>query len=53
MLQGAGAISHSQAIKKATEEYRKFEKHNLSPVEEEYLESIKNIHNTIKKSGRN
>ena len=43
VLQDAGTISHAQAIEKATEEYRKYQAQNLSPVEEEYLESIKNI----------
>lgn len=52
VLQGAGAISHTQAIEKATEEYRKYQAQNLSPVEEEYLENIKNIHSTVKKSGK-
>ncbi|MDC7289107.1 virulence RhuM family protein [Blautia schinkii] len=49
VLQGAGTISHVQAINKATEEYRKYQVQNFSPVEEEYLESIKNIHSTVKK----
>ena len=49
VLQGAGTISHAQAIEKATEEYKKYQMQNLSPVEEEYLESIKNIHSTVKK----
>ena len=53
VLQGAGTISHAQAIEKATEEYRKYQVQNLSPVEEEYLESIKNIHSTIKKKAKN
>ena len=53
VLQGAGAISHTQAIEKATEEYKKYQMQNLSPVEEEYLESIKNIHSTVKKNGKN
>ena len=52
VLQGAGTISHAQAIEKATEEYRKYQVQNLSPVEEEYLESIKNIHSTVKKNGK-
>ena len=43
VLQSAGTISHAQAIEKATEEYRKYQAQNLSPVEEEYLKSIKNI----------
>lgn len=51
VLQGAGSISHAQAMEKATKEYRKYQAQNLSPVEEEYLESIKNIHNTMKGNG--
>ena len=53
VLQGTGTISHAQAIEKATEEYRKYQAQNLSPVEEEYLESIKNIHSAVKKKGKN
>ncbi len=49
VLQGVGTVSHTQAIEKAREEYRKYQVQNLSPVEEEYLESIKNIHGTAKK----
>ena len=52
LLQGAGTVSHSQAIEKATEEYKKYQVQNLSPVEEEYLESIKNIHSTAKKNAK-
>ena len=51
VLQGAGTISHAQAIEKATKEYRKYQAQNLSPVEEEYLESIKNIQSIAKKKG--
>ena len=53
VLQGAGIISHAQAIEKATEEYRKYQVQNLSPVEEEYLESIKNIQSIVKKKDNN
>ena len=52
LLQGAGTVSHSQAIEKATEEYKKYQVQNLSPVEEEYLESIKNMHSTAKKNAK-
>ena len=52
LLQGAGTVSHAQAIDKATEEYKKYQVQNLSPVEEEYLESIKNIHSTAKKNAK-
>ena len=48
LLQGAGEVSHAQAIEKATEEYKKYQVKNLSPVEEEYLKSIKNLHSTAK-----
>lgn len=48
LLQGARAVSHAQAIEKATEEYKKYQVQNLSPVEEEYLKSIKNLHSTAK-----
>ena len=52
VLQGAGTISHAQAMEKATAEYRKYQSQNLSPVEEEYLESIKNLHSTAKKKAK-
>ena len=41
LLEGAGTVSHNQAIEKAREEYLKYQQQTLSPVEEEYLESIK------------
>lgn len=49
VLREAGTISHAQAMKKATEEYRKYQVQNLSPIEEEYMKSIKNIQRTVKK----
>lgn len=52
LLQEAGTVSHMQAIKKATEEYKKYQVQNLSPVEEKYLESIKNLHSTVKKKAK-
>lgn len=48
VLQGTGTISHAQAIEKATKKYKKYQAQNLSPVEEEYLESIKNIQKIVK-----
>jgi len=42
ILQNAGSISHEQAVKKALTEYRKFQVKTLSPVEQAYLETIKN-----------
>ena len=49
VLQGAGTISHTQAIEKATKEYKKYQVQNLSPVETAYLESIKQLEQKSKK----
>lgn len=49
VLQGAGTVSHALAIEKATREYKKFQVQNLSPIENEYLESIGNMYNAVKK----
>ena len=40
LLEGAGTVSHEQALKKAEAEYRKYQAENLSPVEREYLDAI-------------
>ena len=53
LLEGAGKVSHSQAMEKAKEEYQKFLEHNLSPVEEAYLTTIKGIEKQAKKGTRN
>ncbi len=47
ILVGAGAISHQKAIEKAKEEYRKYQVKTISPVEKEYLESLKKISTQI------
>lgn len=52
-LEGAGSVSHDQAMKKAKEEYRKYQEITLSPVEEEFLKSIKGISKEVKKRKRN
>lgn len=52
VLQGGGTVSNTQAIEKATEEYRKYQVQNLSPVEEEYIETIKKIQSTVKKKSK-
>lgn len=46
-LVGAGSVSHDDAIKKATEEYKKYQVKTLSPVEKEYLEALKVLGNQI------
>lgn len=53
LLKGTGTVSHDQAMKKAKEEYRKYQEITLSPVEEEYLKSIKGISKEVKKRKRN
>ena len=41
LLEGSGSVSHAQAIEKATNEYRKWQANTLSPVEQEYMATIK------------
>ncbi|CDF20563.1 putative uncharacterized protein [Clostridium sp. CAG:609] len=47
ILVGSGTISHQKAIEKAKEEYRKYQVKTISPLEKEYLESLKKISNQI------
>ena len=53
MLNGPGSISHKKAIQKAKAEYRKYQVKTISPVEEEYLNTIKEINNKIEKKEKN
>lgn len=48
ILEGAGKVSHEAALKKAHNEYRKFQIQNLSPVEEAYLKTIKDVEQLAK-----
>lgn len=50
LLIGAGAVSHSQAMNKATLEYKKYQQKTLSEVEKDYLETIKNIETKVDKN---
>ena len=52
MLIGAGSVSHNQAIKKAKSEYKKYQVKTISPVEEEYLKSLKKISSEIEKKDK-
>ena len=52
LLSGSGKISHDEAIKKAKEEYRKYQEITLSPVEQAYMETIKEIGKSAKKGTR-
>ena len=49
LLTGAGSVSHKQAMDKANSEYRKYQEITLTPVEQAYLESIKEISKEVKK----
>ena len=44
--------SHHQAVKKAEAEYRKYQKNILSPVEQAYMETIKDVGENAKKRVR-
>ena len=50
MLDGPGSVSHAQALEKATTEYRKYQNNTLSPVEEAYLETVKETAKWVKKN---
>ena len=52
VLIGSGSVSHDQAIKKAKSEYKKYQVKTISPVEEEYLKSLKEINNKIAKKDK-
>jgi hypothetical protein len=48
VLAHAGKISHAQAMEKAKAEYKRYQAQTLSPVEEEYLKTIKQLGKTAK-----
>lgn len=43
LLQGAGKVSHQQAIEHATTEYKKYQQRTLSQVEKDFLDNIKTL----------
>lgn len=49
ILQSSGKVSHKQAMEKAEKEYREYKKNTLSPVEEDYLQTIKSLERDLKK----
>ena len=51
-LVGSGSVSHAQALEKAREEYRKYRIKTLSPVEEDYLHTIKALEKEAKKKAK-
>ena len=52
LLTNAGRISHEQAVNKAIEEYRKFQVKTISPVEQDYLDTIKKTQKKIDKKAK-
>ena len=53
LLKGSGKISHDKAIEKARNEYQKYQVKTISPVEKEYLNSLKQIEEKSTKKKRN
>ncbi len=49
LLQGAGSVSHEQAIDKAKDEYKKYQARTLSDVEQAYLDCIEELTAKTKK----
>lgn len=52
VLQNAGSVSHSEAMKKVSNEYEKYLQNNLTPVEKEYISTIKGINLKLKENGK-
>ena len=52
VLENAGSISRKRMEEKVKEEYKKYSAHTLTPVEQDYLEEIKNIEKIAKKGGK-
>lgn len=53
LLKVKGTVSHNEAIKKVKDEYKKYQAKTLSPVEKEYLETLKLISNKIEDKEKN
>ncbi|MDP4280623.1 MAG: virulence RhuM family protein [Bacteroidota bacterium] len=51
LLPNAGSVSHEQALAKAKAEFKKYQAKTLSPVEKDYLKSIKLLQKKIGKKG--
>lgn len=50
LLVGAGSVSHKKAIDRAKSEYRKYQEITLTPVEQAYLDNIKEVSKEVKKN---
>lgn len=52
LLSGSGKVSHDQAVKKAKSEYRKYQEKTIAPVEQAYIETIKDANKNAKQGVR-
>ena len=52
VLEGPGTVSHAKAIEKAKAEYKKYQAKTLSPVEKEYLQTIKCLEKQVKSKAK-
>lgn len=53
LLVGSGSVSRKQAIDKATAEYHKYQEITLTPVEQAYLDTIKEVAKEMKDKAQN
>ncbi len=53
LLQNSGTISHTQALEKVKQEYRKYQEKTIAPVEQAYLDTIHDLEKEAKKQIRN
>ena len=44
----SGTISHTQALEKAKQEYRKYQEKTIAPVEQAYLDTIHDLEKEAK-----
>jgi len=49
VLKDAGTMSYDKAVEKAEKEYRKYQAKTLSPVEKEYLDTVKTLQKKVEK----
>ena len=52
LLIGSGKVSHDEAMKKAKDEYKKYQAITLSPVERAYMETIKDAGKSAKEGAQ-
>ena len=52
LLKGSGKVSHDQDMKKAKEEYRKYQEVTISPIEQAYMDTILNADKKAQKGTR-